>query len=295
MKYGNYSDFISGIIGNELAVTTQGINLYIPPLLKFFETGVIASTEKDPLKLLMYDGNHDVFEDTADVSTDSLIAIIPIRGFMSKYGDWWCYGTEDYAMMLRETYEDERIKAIVLQIDSPGGQTDSVFPLESALAIRNKPVITAVDSLAASCAYYVASLTDKIIAVNRMAQVGSIGVMTVIVDDRKLLKDWGIKLIEIYPPESKWKNKPQREARDGRTQLIIQEQLSPWAIHFQDMVKKQRLGLKEETEGILEGKVFYAYDALENGLVDSILTFDEIIEYAFNFKLNEDINQIINS
>jgi len=295
MKYGNYSDFISSIIGNELAVTSQGISLYIPPLLKFFETGNIEFAEKDPLELKMYDENHDFFENKDEIGSDSLIAIIPIRGYLSKYGDWWTYGTEDYAMMLKEAYTDDRIKAIVLQVDSPGGNTDSVFPIEGALAIRNKPVITAVDSQATSCAYYIGCLTDKIIAVNRMAKVGSIGVMTVIFDNRKMLNDFGIKLIEIYPPESKWKNKPYREARDGKPQLIIKEELSPWAIHFQDHVKKHRPGLDQETEGILEGRVFYAFDALENGLVDSILTFDEIIEYAFNYELNDKMKSIINS
>lgn len=295
MKHGNYSDFISGILGNELAVTTQGISLYIPPLLKFLETGIIESTERDPLKLLMLDENHDFFDGKDDITADSLIAIIPIRGHLSKYGCWWCYGTEDYAMMLKEAYADDRIKAIVLQVDSPGGQTDSAFVLESALAIRNKPVITAVDSLAASAAYYIGCLTDKIIAVDRMARVGSIGVMAMIIDDRKMLKDIGIKIIEIIPPESKWKNKPHREAKDGKTQLLIKEALSPWAVNFQDHVKKHRPGLTEETEGILEGRMFYAYDALENGLIDSILTFDEIIEYAFNYKLNNEMNSIINS
>ena len=41
-----------------------------------------------------------------------------------------------------------------------------------------------------------------------------------IMDDRKMMKEIGIKIIEIIPPESKWKNKPQREARDGKPQLL---------------------------------------------------------------------------
>lgn len=295
MKNGNNSLFYTEIMGKELAIQTDGLSPYLPPLLQYLETGEIKATDLDPPKLELFTEDKALFDNDGESNSDSLVAIITIRGFMSKYGCWWCYGAEDYANMLDEAYQDDRIKAVVLQIDSPGGAVNAAFPLEAAIKRRNKPVIAAVDSNSFSCAYYTACLTDQIIAVNRMAQVGSIGVMTIIVDDRKMLKDWGVKFIEIYPPESKWKNKPQKEALNGKPELIIKEQLSPWAQHFQNIVKEFRPGLNTETEGILEGRVFYAYDAIENGLVDKILTFDEIIDFAFNYEFNKKIKQIINS
>jgi len=119
---------------------------------------------------------------------------------------------------------------------------------------------------------------DKIYSMNRMCEVGSIGTYAQFVNDSEALKKWGYIIEEIYPPESKYKNLPEREAIDGKPDRIIKEQLTPFAIHFQNIIKENRPKLNQSTEGILEGKVFYAYDAVENGLIDGLMNLEQAIK-----------------
>jgi protease-4 len=245
--------------------------------------------KKEPSKLMKrfsFDFDEIDVSGDAEKTTEESVAIIPIRGLLTKYGDWWDYGAEDYAAMIREAYQNSSIKAVILKMHSVGGTTHSVIPLQAVLKIRNKPVIAAVDSVCMSAAYYIALYTDRIIAVDEMAEVGSIGIMARLLDDRKYREEIGLKIIEIIPPESQWKNKALREALNGKPQLLIQEELSPWAQRFQNLVRTYRPNLDLSVEGIIEGRGFYAGDAKTNGLIDEIMPMDEIVQYAFEYMSN---------
>jgi protease-4 len=211
---------------------------------------------------------------------------------LSKFGSWFNYGTEEYAQLLDQAYADDSIKAVVMPMHSPGGTVHSVFPIEEAIKRRNKPVLAVVNSQAASAAYYIASLCDKVYAVNRMAEVGSIGVMAKMTNADKMYEKEGVKIITIIPPESNWKNKAAIEAKKGNTDLYIKEELTLWAIHFQNIVKQNRPNLKMSVEGLLNGREFYAYDAIDNGLVDEIKPFREILKDAFTYNQDQ-MNQLL--
>ena len=58
---------------------------------------------------------------------------------------------------------------------------------------------------------------------------------------------------------------------EGNPDRIIKEQLTPFAIHFQNIIKDNRRKINQSEEGILEGKVFYAYDAVNNRLIDGLM------------------------
>jgi len=143
---------------------------------------------------------------------------------------------------------------------------------------RTKKSIALIDYQCCSAGIYTASLCDEIYAMNRMCEVGSIGTYAQFVNDSEALKKWGYKIEQIYPPESKFKNLPEREAIDGNPERIIKEQLTPYAIHFQNIIKENRPKLNQSTDGILEGKVFYAYDAIENGLIDGLMNTEQAIK-----------------
>jgi protease-4 len=94
-----------------------------------------------------------------------------------------------------------------------------------------------------------------------------------LVDYGPFYKKQGIKIIEIYPPESSDKNKTYRDAIDGKTQTMIDEVLTPLAVNFQNIVKEHR-PVDESVDGVLSGKMFYAEDAIKAGLVDEIGNFE---------------------
>ena len=144
-----------------------------------------------------------------------------------------------------------------------------------------KPVISSAD-LSASAAYWIASASDHIMANNNIsAEFGSIGVMMSFADVQPYYEKQGVKFHTIYAPESNYKNRPFEKALKGDYDEIKQEELSPLAIKFQNAVKANRGDkLKEETAGILNGKMFYAEQAKEVGLIDSIGSLDEAVQMA---------------
>ena len=213
------------------------------------------------------------------------IAIFSITGMMMKYAhfnfsmedlEWIVPGIDDIASLLEYAMQSDEIDGAILVFNTPGGTTQSLIHIEEVLKKRTKPVVAIVDGMCASAGMYAASLCDRIIALNKMCNVGSIGVMVQLVDYGAFYKKQGIKIIEIYPPESAEKNKAYRDAIDGKTQTMIDEVLTPLAVNFQNIVKEHR-PVDESIEGVLAGKMFYAEDAIKAGLVDEIGNFDTAI------------------
>jgi protease-4 len=278
-----YSKFFDEIFSSQVVATEAALAKYIPYLTAHKEGKILKFPKAEKLQLGFFDSKDKFPYQKEQEDKKPGVAIVPMEGMLTKSGSWWDSGTDEIADTLFDFYKDSSIKAIVLDFDSAGGTTDSVIPMEYALSKRNKPVISCVNPSCFSAANYIASLTDSIFAVHRMATVGSIGIMAVMMNDDKMYADMGIKRIEIYPPESEWKNKASREAKAGKPQLYKDEILSPWAIHFQDMMKSNRKKLDLTVEGILNGRTFYAYDAVKNGLIDGIKPMDEILQYALDY------------
>jgi hypothetical protein len=76
--------------------------------------------------------------------------------------------------------------------------------------------------------------------------------------------------------------------------LLIKEELTPWAAHFQDVVRKNRKGKLNESafEGILNGRMFYAHDAIKAGLIDSVASLDSVIIRATELSRKNNIRKI---
>ncbi|MBE7649348.1 S49 family peptidase, partial [Tenacibaculum finnmarkense] len=140
-----------------------------------------------------------------------------------------------------------------------------------------KPVVAWSD-MCASAGYWVASGCDYIMAANNIsASFGSIGIMCSFRDASKYWEDLGIKDHTIYSDLSTHKNKSFDLALKGDYSLIRKEDLDPIALNFQNYVKSNRPNLDLEEEGIIEGKMFYAQDAVANGLADGIGNFQDAL------------------
>jgi len=203
------------------------------------------------------------------------VAVIPLRGDMIKTGTQCSYGTEEIAAVIREAADAQNVIGIRLDIDSGGGAVDAIAPMLDAIRYSQslgKPVVACCD-LCASAAYYVACHCNKIVANNSIsAEFGSIGVMMQFPDYAKYYENMGIKVHTIYSDLSNYKNTPFEAARKGDYTSIKQEQLDPLARKFQEAVKTHRPNLDAEVEGILAGRMFWAQDAMKNGLIDQIGT-----------------------
>ena len=286
-----YSGFFQEILsGKKLIVSAEGMAKYMPYIIAH-QKGQILNFP-DPLPKIqagVFDGITNQIQNILDQSNrpEQFVAVVPMHGVLTRAGSWWDYGTEDIADLLKELIADESVKAIVLHTNCVGGTVQSANPVVSVMERNkregNKPIIQAIDMTDFSMSKYIGVHCHKVIATHKMAETGSIGVMVKYRNDDKYLKELGIEYVEIYPPESKWKNLPLREAKKGNNQVWIDEELSPWAKHFQEVVRANRPNIDETVDGILEGRTFFAYDAVKNGLIDSIMPMDDILEYAYNY------------
>jgi len=275
-------NFFHEVINSHLALHPGYVAFYHPILQSYLKSGELPTHEFEPTKKRAFfdpDGNQST--PGPDNKDNSSVAVIPIHGFLTKEGTWCNYGGDELAAMVSESMADETVKSIVLDIYSPGGSTAALSSLKAAIQKRTKPIIASINPNAYSAGYYLAAMADNVLAVDEMAQVGSIGVMIEMHNDDELLKKEGITIHRIVPPESSFKNKSWMDAREGNYEMIIKEELSPWAVHFQEHVRSNRPSLNENIEGILEGKTFYAKDAKAYGLIDDIMPFDDIIQFAF--------------
>lgn len=216
----------------------------------------------------------DGFFADLDQAPKGSTAIIPLKGTMLKYGTWCSYGTEEVAAALLMAAHHENINSIVLDIDSGGGSVDSVAPIVHAIQSAQAlgiPVVASVD-MACSAAYWAASACDTIIADNDISTtVGSIGVMMSFWDVKGYYEKLGYKLHTVYAPESDHKNQAFEKALEGDYELLKTMELSPLAKGFQDAIKKNRQGkIDPSSAGLLNGKTYYAHDALAVGLIDLI-------------------------
>jgi len=208
------------------------------------------------------------------VGSTAIISIAgPMMKFASKFG-----GASTLAIrkQLRAALQDEDVSAILLHIDSPGGTVAGTHELASAVAAANKikPVTAFIDDLGASAAYWVASQAGTIV-VNRMGLVGSIGVITTVVDSSVAAEREGLKVHIIATGDMKGAGTPGTEVTDEHL-AELQSLVDNINKVFLSEVAKNRPMTAEELLG-LQANVFAAPEALKLGLVDKVDTLDNTL------------------
>ncbi|WP_405418669.1 S49 family peptidase [Marinobacter flavimaris] len=202
-------------------------------------------------------------------------AIIPITGPMVKAENWftrWLGMSSTLAIRaaINAAVADDSVENIVLLIDSPGGSTAALSELGDtvALAKEQKPIISQVDSMAASAAYYVAAQTTKIYA-GRMDLVGSIGVRMTLYDYSKAFESAGIKAIPIDTGEFKSAGEMGTEITEAQI-AEFQKIVDGYFDDFRQAVMNGRGLSQKQFDAVADGRMFFATEAVELGLIDGI-------------------------
>ena len=227
---------------------------------------------------------HDAFKGLTDEGVlvyprsekaqEGSIAYHPIFGPV-YYSSWWRFSTEDFIEDLKAAEANPAIGAHLLHIDSPGGEVFALHEAHEIIKALTKPCIALIDSCGTSAAYWLACAADKIYTSSIFSSVGSIGVMSTFYDDQEAMKKYGIKEIELYSSYSDLKNKIYKDVLDGKVEEFIKTRLDPLAKQFIDDVCSVRT-IAEDSEA-LRGKVYYATNAMPEGLVDGLNTMDGVI------------------
>lgn len=180
---------------------------------------------------------------------------------------------------LKEYNSNESVKAILLRIDSPGGAVaPSQEIYEEVKKIRDegkKKIVTSMGSVAASGGYYIASVSDKIVA-NPGSITGSIGVIMELANVSGLMKKVGVESVIIK--SGKYKDigsvfrTMTKEERD-----LLQGMMDDVHDQFIEAVAVGRDIKKERLIPIADGRVFTGRQAKELGLVDEIGNMQDAI------------------
>ena len=208
------------------------------------------------------------------------VALMRIAGSITKHDqDCGPAGMATKADLLRRCYANDHIKAVVLVIESGGGEVGAVRIMDEAVAGRNKPVGAFIDDYAYSAAYGIATACDLVVAGSAQARTGSIGTYLTIADYSERYKQMGIKLTDIYASASTDKNREYLEALGGNPEPL-RKMVDVYNEHFLSTVEKNRAGkLTAGREVWGTGKEWFAPEAVELGLIDGIDTLDNFINY----------------
>ncbi|MDO6471363.1 signal peptide peptidase SppA [Maribacter sp. 1_MG-2023] len=176
--------------------------------------------------------------------------------------------------------EDDKVKAIVLRVNSPGGSalTSDIIWREVALAKKVKPVIVSMGNVAASGGYYIAAGADKIFA-EPTTITGSIGVFGTVPNMTELAGDIGINAEQVGTNKNAVKYslfEPMQESFKNQVQESIEETYQT----FLQRVSEGRNMTMAQVDSVAQGRVWSGTEALEVGLVDELGNLDDAIEAA---------------
>lgn len=181
---------------------------------------------------------------------------------------------------LRKAADNKDVKAIVLRVNSPGGDAlaSEWMHREIDMTKKKKKVYVSMGNYAASGGYYISCNADRIFA-EAGTITGSIGVFGVIPNASALANQWGINAETVSThPNAQWYSvfqKPTEQFRKETTESI--ERI--YSI-FLDRVARGRAKTVAEVDSIAQGRVWSGKEALANGLVDELGSVNDAIAYA---------------
>lgn len=215
--------------------------------------------------------------DLSNIPANS-IALLSISGPMFKTGDVCSYGMEDYSNLINAVAANKNIVGLVIQTDTPGGQSDGPATLSTAIknCTNNKPVIGFInDGMCCSAGYFFLSACTEIYCSQPTDVVGSIGTYCTIADWQTYYQQQGLPVKDVYAPQSTNKNIEYRESIAG-DDTKLKDDLKFITNNFINTVKQNRAG-KLKTDAWKTGASFFAGEALQVGLIDGIKNFNQTI------------------
>lgn len=207
------------------------------------------------------------------------VAVIYVHGILVHEMSWLgaFFGDETtYAQLasaIVAAMNDDEAKAVVLHVNSPGGEVAGCFDLVDGIyGLRGiKPIWAILDEEAYSAAYAIASAADKII-VPRTGGTGSIGVIAMHVDITGALEQWGVKVSTIQFGARKSDGYPTTPLSDeARTRK--QADIDMTGELFVETVARNR-GIAADKVRKTEAGTFLGASGLGQGLVDAVMAPD---------------------
>lgn len=237
---------------------------------------IFLESKKYSKSVSVYTNNKEVLKGEIDIVKEvpkNSIAVLNYSGAMRMDNGLSSIGVQSLVDSIYKVYETDGIKAVVLKLNTGGGEVLASSKLGKA--ISESPIMFYVhSSLIASGGVLAAINADKIFLNDGYSQAGSIGAYVSL--SKELVDYVKDKMVTVYSDLSGDKNAGVREVIDKNTTDKILKHVNVLAKMFQDDVTSKRQ-LKGDIESTLKGGLFYAQDAIDRGLVDGVLGFNELI------------------
>lgn len=211
------------------------------------------------------------------------VAVLPLHGVVAKRMNMFQaisggISAELVARDFQQALDDPSVKAIILDIDSPGGTVDGTEELANLIhASRGtKPIVSLANGLMASAGYWIGSAADEVVVASSTTNVGSIGVVVQHIDTSVADAQRGVTRREIYAGKFKRivsDNKP----LDAEGEQYLQDRVDYLYGVFLGAVSRN-LGISVEAAlAMAEGKLFIGQQAIDIGLATRQATLDQLI------------------
>ncbi|MBI2653885.1 signal peptide peptidase SppA [Candidatus Woesearchaeota archaeon] len=210
------------------------------------------------------------------------VALIPVHGVILGTEDSESFfetttTSTDIVELIEKADKNPGIKAIILEIDSPGGSAVASEEIANAVKKTNKTTVAWIRESGASGAYWVASAADYIVA-SKVSITGSIGVIASYLEFPGLLERYNVTYQRLVAGKYKDIGSPFKEMTNEE-KALFQQSLDAIRDYFVSEVAKNRNLNKKDIDKIANGLFYLGVQAKELGLVDELGSKDETIAY----------------
>src|SRR3989338_331857 len=217
-------------------------------------------------------------------SIENKIIIIPIKGvIVPDETDMFLFGEEttssdNLIKKLDNAEKDQRIKAIIFEIDSPGGTVVASKEIANRVNKLKKPSVSWIRESGASGAYWVASASDYIVA-DELSVTGSIGVTSSYLEFSKLFEKYGVGYERLVSGDYKDVGTPYKKLSKNEKELL-QKKLDLIHQMFIEDVASNRNITVEKLDKFANGIFYLGREAYDIGLVDKLGNKDDAVNKA---------------
>lgn len=220
-----------------------------------------------------------------EATTGKRVVVLPIKGTILKYdycGDMGMISLDHY---LKEIISDNSVGAVVLDMDSGGGEASYMHNVAETLQrLRaEKPVLGYYSGLCASACYYIGSQCTKLYASSPVDRVGSVGTMITVFRRNPEFKDFEYVVDNVYANKSTEKNIEFEEALQGKYDAIRTRLLDPINEQF---IKDVNIGRNTIDESVFTGKIMMSDEAIKLNVIDGVKSLEDVIQEAFSLIKN---------